>query len=103
MVSDGMNNFFFLTWHSTLLLHTPSDAGVEESAIGVYWVTDGIDRCLVGFLPRHCVHHKQKYDGRVAQIVELLKDSDSPSARRRSHLKRGVCMAAFLQLPPAYK
>ena len=27
--------------------------GKEEMAIAVYWVTDGIDRCLVWFLPCH--------------------------------------------------
>ena len=34
-----------------------NEDGDEETAVGVYWVTDGIDRCLVGFLPRHCVKH----------------------------------------------
>lgn len=76
-----------------------NEQGKEESAIGVFWVTDGIDRCLVGFLPRHMVKHKAKYDGRVAQIVEFLKDSTSPSQRRRSYANRGMCLAAFLQNP----
>ena len=29
--------------------------GYEQSAVGVYWVSDGVDRCLVGFLHRHPV------------------------------------------------
>ena len=29
--------------------------GKEETALGVYWVTDGVDHCHVGFLPRHMV------------------------------------------------
>lgn len=74
-----------------------TDAGTEESAIGVYWVTDGVDRCLVGFLPRHCIPHYQMYDGRVAQVVEFLNNAESPLARLGSRSKRGVCMAAFLQ------
>jgi hypothetical protein len=78
-----------------LLLST--DAGKEETAFGVYWVTDGIDRCLVGFLPRHCIHHKDDYNGRVAQVVEFLKESENPAKRRRSHSMKGVCMAALLQ------
>lgn len=76
-----------------------NEAGKEETAVGVYWVTDGVDRCLVGFLPRHLVKHRSTYEGRVAQIVEFLKASESPTQRRRSHQKRGVCMAAFLQNP----
>jgi hypothetical protein len=71
----------------------------EETAIGVYWVTDGIDsRCLVGFLPRSCVKKNSHiYNGRVAQVVEFLSTSESPSSQKKSQAKRGVCMAALLQ------
>jgi hypothetical protein len=31
--------------------------GKEETAIVAIWVTDGIDRCRVGFLSRHMVRH----------------------------------------------
>ena len=34
-----------------------------ETASAVYWVTDGVDRCCVGFLPRHMVKYKEAYDG----------------------------------------
>ena len=50
-----------------------NDKGTEETAISVFWITDGIDRCLVGFLPRHLVKHSARYEGRAAQIVEFLK------------------------------
>ena len=70
---------YLLMLKLTVLLDDSTDADVEEMAIGVHWVTDGIDRCLVGFLPCHCVRHKQKYEGRVAQVVEFLKLSESPS------------------------
>jgi hypothetical protein len=33
------------------------DDGKEDTALAVYWVGDGIDRCRVGFLPRHLVKH----------------------------------------------
>ena len=83
-----------------LAIQILNDCGIEETALGVFWVTDGIDRCLVGFLPRHLVRHSARYEGRVAQIVEFLKTSESPSQRRRSHHNRGVCLASFLQNPP---
>ena len=73
-----------------------NDAGKEEPAVGVYWVTDGIDRCLVGFLPRHCVHHRKDFDGKLAQVVEFLGSSTSPSARQRSHRMCGSCMATII-------
>ncbi len=41
----------------------------EEDVIGVYWVSDGIDRCLVGFLPYHLMFCKHLYDGKLAQVI----------------------------------
>ena len=37
--------------------------GKEETTLAVYWVTDGVDHCCVGFLPRHTVKYKEAYDG----------------------------------------
>ncbi len=37
--------------------------GKEETAIAAIWVTDGIDCCRVGFVPRHMVQHAARYDG----------------------------------------
>jgi len=31
--------------------------GKEETAIAVYWITGGTERCRVGFLQRHMVEH----------------------------------------------
>ena len=31
--------------------------GKEETAIAAIWVMDGIDRCRIGFVPRHMVRH----------------------------------------------
>jgi hypothetical protein len=79
----------------SLLPITITDEGVEENAIGVFWVSDGIDRCLVCFLPRHCILNCARYDGRVAQIVEFLKNSEEPADRRRSKKMMGSIRAAF--------
>ena len=40
--------------------------GREETAIACIWVTDGVDRCRVGFLMRHMVAHAMRYDGALA-------------------------------------
>lgn len=71
--------------------------GKEETALGVFWVTDGLDRCLVGFLPRHLIRHKDDYDGKLAQVVDLLEDSESPSDRAKSHQNFGVCRAVLVE------
>jgi hypothetical protein len=46
--------------------------GREEKAIAAIWVTDGMDRCRVGFLPRHMVKHAAHYDGSLAQVTRVL-------------------------------
>ena len=54
--------------------------GHEQSAVGVYWVSDGVDRCLVGYLHRHQVKHLNKLEGALCQVTEVYSDnSDSPS------------------------
>ena len=46
--------------------------GKEETAIAAIWVTDGIDRCRVGFVPRHMVRHAARYDGALAQVTRVF-------------------------------
>jgi hypothetical protein len=43
--------------------------GKEETAITAILVTDGIDRCRVGFVPRHMVRHATRYKGALAQVT----------------------------------
>ena len=62
-----------------------SDKKKEETAITAYWVTDGFDRCQVGFLPRFCIKHKSNFYGKLAQITDLLSKSSKSSDRKKSH------------------
>jgi hypothetical protein len=73
--------------------------GTEETALAVYWVTDGVDQCKVGFLPRHLIKHKDNYDGKTAQIVEFLETLTCPSARAKSLRNCGIARAALLEGP----
>ncbi len=47
------------------------ETGNEESTLAVCWISDGIDRCCVGFLPRHLLKQWQVYDGRIAQVIDV--------------------------------
>ena len=47
--------------------------GYEQSAVGVYWVSDGVDRCLVGFLHHHQVKHLNKLEGALCQVTHKHK------------------------------
>ena len=74
--------------------------GEEETDLAVYWVTDGIDRCRVGFLPHHLLKHKTAYNGKLAQIVEFVTDSDSPADRAKLHRCYGLCRAVLVEAEP---
>jgi hypothetical protein len=41
-------------------------------AVTADWVTDGIDRCRIGFLPRHMVKHAACYDGALVQLTHVF-------------------------------
>ena len=66
----------------------------EESATAAFWVSDGIDRCRVGYLPRHHVKHWKRLEGCLAQIIEVYgEDADSPTKRQKHHRNSGVAVA----------
>jgi hypothetical protein len=75
--------------------------GKEETAIAAYWVTDGIDRCRVGFLEQRLVKRCRHYDGALAQITEVYcNDSESPSRRKKNRRNQGCCLAAIISALP---
>jgi hypothetical protein len=50
----------------------------EETALTVNWVSDGIDRCRIGFLPKAYVPHAKMWDGALCQVV-FVGAADDPS------------------------
>jgi len=40
-------------------------------AIAAFWVTDGIEHCHIGFLPRYYGKHWRRFDGKLVQVVEM--------------------------------
>ena len=71
------------------LVHIQSEQmmieAVEQAVMSIFWVTDGVDHCRVGFLLKHFLHHKPPYDGRLTPITQFLVKSDSPGDRAMSH------------------
>ncbi len=73
--------------------------GCKEMAIAAYWVSEGIDRCNVGFLPRHMVKQAVRYDGVLAQVTRVFSNNPtcSDSAERSMfHKNKGCCLAAII-------
>ena len=73
--------------------------GHEQSAVGVYWVSDGVDRCLVGYLHRHQVKHLNKLEGALCQVTEVYSDnSDSPMKWHKHKKNFGVQLRLLYQV-----
>ena len=73
--------------------------GKEETAIAVYWVTEGIDRCRVGFLPRHLTMRAHRYDDVLAQVVGVYgseTDNESKYVREKAHKNKGFAEAIII-------
>jgi hypothetical protein len=77
--------------------------GREETAIAAIWVTDGIDRCRVGFLKRHMVQHAARFDGALAKVTRVFS-SDPGSCDSEEcwmyHHNRGCCLATIIVCLP---
>ena len=64
---------------------------MEERAITVNWVLDGVDCCCVGFLPRTYVVQGEIWDGVLCQVVIFLKKWSLQDATREVAIQQGVC------------
>jgi hypothetical protein len=70
--------------------------GREETGITAHWVTDGVDRCQVGFLGREFAQEAEKYDGKLVQVVEFLYNSDDPEEVAFLDGNAGVCRGIMI-------
>ena len=62
----------------------------EVTAITVNWVTDGVDRCRVGFLPRAYALEGAIYDGVLCRVTEVFSKSDPSCVIREKWYKNKV-------------
>ena len=75
--------------------------GYEQSVVGAYWVSDGGDQCLVGFLHCHQVKHLNKLEGALCQVTEVYSDnSDSPTKCHKHKKNFGCAIAAIVSTNP---
>ena len=71
--------------------------GKIEVAISVYWVTDSVERCRVGFLPRFLVPSADDLHGVLAQVTEVFDESHSSAiVCKKVHHNHGFCTATIL-------
>ncbi len=74
--------------------------GHEETAIGCFWVADGIDCCCVGFLKCHMLEHAWRFDGALAQVTKVFSvvPSICDSAEWKIHYHNHGCALAAIVL-----
>ena len=78
-------------------------AGKDEMVIAAIWVTDGVDRCCVGFVPCHMVKHAAQYDGALVQVTCVLSDDAETcdlAEQRLFHKNKGFCLAVIISTLP---
>jgi hypothetical protein len=71
----------------------------EDTVIVVYWVMEGIDRCCVGFLPKHLVMCAERYNGVLAQVIGVYPaatDHESKYVREKVHKNKGFVEVAII-------
>ena len=69
--------------------------GNEQTAPAVYWVTDGVDRCRVGFLPKHLLKYHEQYNGKLVQVVKF-PNMNIKSEQNNSLHNWGFCHAVII-------
>jgi hypothetical protein len=74
--------------------------GREETAIAAVWVTDGINRCRVGFLKRHMVRHAARFDGALVQVTRVLSGSCDSAEHHMNYHNRGCCLGTIISCLP---
>ena len=68
--------------------------GNKETLVLVYWVMDSVDRCQIAFTSQHLVKHMYRFDGTLAQVMEVYSvDDDSNQKRQKVHKNFGFVKA----------
>ncbi len=71
--------------------------GHIETAISVYCVTDYVEHCQVGFLPRFMICNVNSFNGLLAQVTDVFdKYASSPEIRKKVHHNHEFCRAVIL-------
>ena len=72
----------------------------EESAVVAFWVSDGIDCCHIGYLPKAYVKNWKQYEGALVQVVEVYSgDSDSSTKSHKFHRNHGLAVGVIISSP----
>jgi hypothetical protein len=93
------NNVVVCLCHLQVIMPSKNGGpGKEVTAMAVYWVTNGIDWCRVGFLPAHMVKYAARYDGVLAHVTETFGPvaDGNKTVHKKYHRNKGFCCAVII-------
>ena len=67
--------------------------------IAAVWVTEGIDRCVVGYVPPKYNRFLDDLNGRLAQVTSIYSKNDGLKRKRDFHNYQGVVRAVLIEGP----
>ena len=68
--------------------------------LAAFWVSDGVDRCRVGYLPKFHVTHWRSLEGALAQITEIYTEDSKSPTKQQKHYRNSGCAIGALISPP---
>jgi hypothetical protein len=89
----GQDNFPPL---QPLTIFSPLENDEYRSILAAVWVTEGENRCIVGYLPEVYKDHAKLLEGRLAQVVTIFTLSKDSNKIAFSNKNEGVCHAILI-------
>ncbi len=71
----------------------------EETPIGCFGVTNGIDHCCIGFLKCHMLKHAWHIDAALAQVMKVFSATpchSNTAKQRMHHHNHGYALTAIV-------
>ena len=68
-----------------------------ETAVKAVLIQEGVERCVVGFVPRSLLRYADALHKKFVQVTELYASSSLKSERARSHRNGGMALCVLLE------
>lgn len=95
--SCSISFFWYCIIHTTLCRNKIWCAGEEETALTVYWVTDGFDWCQVWFFHVHLIKLVDKHNGALALFTYIyITVHDSKYGRQKVYENHGFVRVVLI-------
>ena len=95
---EGKSNFTTdeCWFHFSLPVFRSSEHYPTKDILTARWITDGIERCVLGHVAPRFLSQTSNLDGRVAQIVDIFDESSCRRKIEYSNEFQGVCRAVLI-------